>query len=970
MTASNPSTENLEGLLTKAIAHPSIENIQALKNFRKSQLDQVSESFTTPPNPVGSFSRDHLSFLNGHVELKDLIKAREDFLRQKEPSLVAAQVDSLAKQSFCSLVSTSLRSLTGLPPEVSMKAYQILARYQIDNNQTVRQTTKELLKSFEDVEFCVQGWNVLDFFKELFKILEKEEEEEEDVFVDAVEEMEPASPTIQELQNQIQNQKKELITNTQLYLTFKLAYELCLPPKDHAFYLEWLTNAQNPSNRDPTESAADYLKNIFVQSASAAGFFSFDGVKARLIWWFASFTTPSLVEKLFNHHFDAFYKNYVEWSSAKDGNIPPLFDHIIRCLDRYLSVLIGAYERVADMKKKNDGLAGLMAQELKDPCNYGDMTRDQLYEKFLRHEFKIILGNSRLAQITSFVLAKLVSWAFMPKIMRWVDKSIESLVTSSSGYPHGINLILKQQLLNLKRAAEQPLSYKQTISAPLPLTEQMRLRGSIELILTTLSWNMANSTASLKAPKDMERMLYSQAAKSGTAIASQLMHDLSTNDQMEKLFLQLMKDAGSIYKQKPAFQGAEDTTDADVRKLSKEVFELYVKRFTDNLDLSGRNEIDLFKQLMKDMKSRLESFTSQHTNLNERLQFDESRILTLQDQIQVMRQSVADINKPLQDLSAYSLKSNHLKTLKTLDGNISGLQRELMGSLNNIEDIMSQMTKKKELNTICGMLEQFNTSLANPPSWLDLRAQLEKYTLAIAPNTWAELERTYSEFAKNREEKEKLEVILSDLAQNKDQALDFLQQQSSWMRSPIQSRWLNQVRTILAATPATANIPEEASMLETTWRKISFKAPSITKELQGSLLEDVRKQLQRQLDQRNVMMESAKTPIKALITEAQRVIQEKLNTLMQDPKQHFARPKEELQRSVLGLARLHVEIPHVYNAEPFSNQKVYDIVVALLELPGFRERYLESTGLLLGRTEIWSGLAAHLVLLPMVQTPS
>ena len=277
--ASVSDEKKLDILFTEAIASQELEaleaKIQSLRDFSGQEQHLPEEQKAR----LRAFFQNVNQAEEIPAKLAVLIQAQQEIGSYAISSDIVTKTKKVGKEAICGFGKSLVGVLNGtLPPNAYQALYQTISRYQVDDAKSFRETGREIVKAFEQIEFYIQGWDISGFIRQVFETIQEEEEEEffdaqEEEFFDAQEDAPASSPIEpQALRDLIKAQKEELLKNTNLFLILKLSYDACLPSQNQRFYLDWLNAALAPTTDAEVQSPERTLKDLVVQTAESEGF--------------------------------------------------------------------------------------------------------------------------------------------------------------------------------------------------------------------------------------------------------------------------------------------------------------------------------------------------------------------------------------------------------------------------------------------------------------------------------------------------------------------------------------------------------------------------------------------------------------------------------------------------------------------------------------------------------------------------
>lgn len=1038
--------KKLDNLLTSAIATKDWEAFQEKFTLLK-QFEASLPQDQTLPEAQQERLKKLLEEIENKTDLNQviglLIKAQKEIADHAAASLLQSKVQKVAKAIFCDLSKSFVRKLEEkLPDHVYRSMYQKICECEVNSALSLKDAVQKLLTEVDGTpEICCQSFNVTASLRDFLTTFLKESDQlpsvEEERYLDTIDEM--PSPSPEELKKMVQDQKNAFIQDTNLFLIFTITHYFCVPPNkdsdgniipmDPNYYVNLLAAGKSKEEKNPNETTASYLKNDIIAAAAPAGR-AYKTAVTCLVWWFASKIVPFFVSNLFNHHFDAFYNEYIASKEGSDASNRKLFDLIVSRFGCYFSVLNGAYDRVRREVNVEGEVSHHLAKELDRPCVYGNMSLNELYARFISHELSVglrgdilaklanfmitplislklapritgFLGSSfparvtgfalpvllcwqlvpKLIDLSSFVVMKLFSWQLAPKLVNFIDTHISSQLTSK-GYPHGINLILKKKLEGLKDDLEQPSGDRQGPLASIPLSEREPIKSCIENLLYALSNNRTSSIPELQKGYPLESDVYSGVATQVAYVAAQLIQDLSRGRQVEQFFLELMQNLNKFYaiSSKNQFEAAEAKVDGEVKALAQKITHLYLKKFIEDLDLSGENRRAAFQKIIQNAKESIRDFaeSQQRQVENWALVKDLSNLENLKKQIETALENTNIVNEPLENRRSYVLMAEHKPRLKAENDTVRSIKGQLLEHLGAMKTLALEAKMKQMLLPIKHALESLQSKVSNESciesNILENAEQTVKTCeITIFHEDWLNLDQASQEFEKNRKDKTDIEGFLKDLSSNKAAALHFLDKQSSIM-NPLAIRALRSDRAILMQEiPNPSENLAQSSIFKRSLMAIGLKlgliAEPVTPEMQTASLKNIKMRLESQLQQRQRVIGEKKTKICNIISYINQKIDQKLATFKQNPPEAFEMEKTAFKKELQKLQAYEeaLQKPIFYSHIVITNKKITDIVFYLIEIPGLTVRYIDSITSLFSKKETYRVLLPQAVLRHIVE---
>jgi hypothetical protein len=244
-------------------------------------------------------------------------------------------------------------------------------------------------------------------------------------------------PQSQNWQERATAEKDKLVDNTTNFLTMKHIYEgICkLRPTGEQFYLDLLKQAKA---KDPNAIAdPELLKKLFFEKLEESKINFFIRLYAKAQYYFYGSIVKRYTTKASTVYFEQIF-NYI--NERKTENFNSLRNQVTKNFTRYLTILGGAYQNVAE----NPGPMGTMNEMLKaelekKESNLGFETQE-LYLEFAHKVLHKTTGSGFTAWLAKKFIGK-------PEelVRSIIDKSLGSL-QDSRGYTHALNSVIREQL--------------------------------------------------------------------------------------------------------------------------------------------------------------------------------------------------------------------------------------------------------------------------------------------------------------------------------------------------------------------------------------------------------------------------------------------------------------------------------------------------------------------------------------------
>ena len=248
----------------------------------------------------------------------------------------------------------------------------------------------------------------------------------------------------------------EFVDNTTKYLAMKLIYEhVCgLTSFSDQFYFNMISRAKkkaNPNglhNVESHEAFSASLKEAFFKQLEKEQASPVKRVIALVAYPLFSWLLKGFIENLCTTYLKEAF-TFIE--KNKEDDFRKLKNMLVKNFTRYLEILGGVYERVANNPKPTKLLSEMVQEELKAPdSNLGHETSD-LYASLARE----VIDKSTRSRFVSWLFRTLIGNE--EKIVQAIlDEGIGSIM-DAHGYTHALNCVLVDELREVLRKMEEKL---------------------------------------------------------------------------------------------------------------------------------------------------------------------------------------------------------------------------------------------------------------------------------------------------------------------------------------------------------------------------------------------------------------------------------------------------------------------------------------------------------------------------------
>jgi hypothetical protein len=263
----------------------------------------------------------------------------------------------------------------------------------------------------------------------------------------------PREPENQNWEALAEGEKNKLVDNSTKFLTIKHIYEdIChLKPTDERFYMRLLKKANAVKDGDTDAE----LKKLFFEELEEKKI----GIVKRLYARIQYFFYNSIVKKYTTLATDVYFKeifNYIR--RHKVENFDTFRNQITTNFTRYLTILGGAYEKVAENPSPTGTLNEMLQQELaKKESNLG-FDPKELYLELAQIVLQKTLGKGFIGWLGKKFIGN------PEEIVRSIiDKSLGSM-QDARGYTHALNSVIREQLEEIWKLLQDNYARKQNNS--------------------------------------------------------------------------------------------------------------------------------------------------------------------------------------------------------------------------------------------------------------------------------------------------------------------------------------------------------------------------------------------------------------------------------------------------------------------------------------------------------------------------
>ncbi len=264
----------------------------------------------------------------------------------------------------------------------------------------------------------------------------------------------PEQPGNQEDWKKLANEEKDkLITNTARFLTIKHIYEnVCsLKPADEQFYLTLMKKAKEKPRADSE------LKKLFFEELDKNKVNFATRLFAQVQYFIYNRIVKHYTKKGTTVYFDEVF-NYID--EHKKNQFTSLRSQVTKNFTRYLTILGGAYENVANDPKPSGTLQEMLKKQLDTKESNMGFDTKELYLEFAHNVIYKTIGGG----LAGWIAKKLIR---DPEqiVHDIIDKTIGSM-QDTRGYMHAMNSVIRDQLEEVLKLLRKSLAVTQPNSSP------------------------------------------------------------------------------------------------------------------------------------------------------------------------------------------------------------------------------------------------------------------------------------------------------------------------------------------------------------------------------------------------------------------------------------------------------------------------------------------------------------------------
>ena len=255
-------------------------------------------------------------------------------------------------------------------------------------------------------------------------------------------------------------EKREFLNNTKNFLTLKLIYEWFCglpPPSDSMMYLKLMRGARREGQSMDEEDAA-IKKALFVELENA-------GVN-RIGRFFANRVYDFL---------NSFFNNFVRKVSAtylreaiklieegRKSNFNTLKQTAINNFTRYLTVLGGAYTRIANNNFPDESLPKMRRAELEIPESNCEYSIPDLYAEFAAIIIDKYAENGSVTRMVTGWIIKTILFMNREKLADAILHKTAGSLMDANGYTHALTTVMVEHMKKIRNMIQEKHGSKNT----------------------------------------------------------------------------------------------------------------------------------------------------------------------------------------------------------------------------------------------------------------------------------------------------------------------------------------------------------------------------------------------------------------------------------------------------------------------------------------------------------------------------
>ncbi len=404
----------------------------------------------------------------------------------------------------------------------------------------------------------------------------------------------PSEPEGQDWKALAKAEKDKFIGNLTKFLTMKHIYEdVCrLKPTDERFYMRLLSTSKEKGDQADSE-----LKKLFFEELEKSNIGFVKKLYAKVQYLFYNSIVKHYIAKASNIYFDEIF-NYIQQHSL--NNFDTLRNQVTTNFVRYLTILGGAYENVAENPHSTGTLDEMLQKELeKKESNLGFEKQD-LYLKFAHIVVQKTLGSGLLGWIGKKFISR------PEEIVRFIiDKSVGS-IQDVHGYSPALNRIVCEQLKEVWKLFQAQYAHQQDNPIEIPELSDAKkneLHGLVKNLFEILRKSKCQTKDELrnlikgklwsaKVNQAIDDLFLEEIIEKVSNIFALGIQSLVKEDQLQKLAYRFTYLVNSTFSEEPSLspiQAQED--EREIAQLSSQILREAVNiAVEEQFDLTGKKQ--------------------------------------------------------------------------------------------------------------------------------------------------------------------------------------------------------------------------------------------------------------------------------------------------------------------------------------------------------------------------------------------
>jgi hypothetical protein len=626
--------ENLANTVTETITNA----FQPMKEMVEGLLGKPSTESTTPqdgsapPAEEGTVSQ----FLaNGSSILKTILDKGAKAISSQAISSFAS-VLILGIEDVLTKMGPPTSTLMGPPPErdpfqapraTLLGIISALTAAQSNGGSWagIYQNLKDAAKALSSVKIYVNGFRIPNMGLTATRVATADGAYSENIntLQDAMD-LTPEQPVNQDWRKLAGDEKNKLIANASRFLTIKHIYEgVCkLKPADEVFYLTLMKKAKDKNGRTD-----DVLRDLLFEELEKSKVNFFTRAYAKVQYYLYNKIVRHYTKKATTVYFNEIF-DYID--KHKKEQFTGLRNQVTKNFTRYLTILGGAYENVANDPKPTGTLQEMVRKELDTKESNQGFETKELYMEFAQNVIKKTVGSGFLGWVAKHLIGDPESM-----VQTVIDKSIGSM-QDVRGYTHAMNSVMHEQLDEILKLLRKELRGVQANPGPQQPNEEGELDSELKELshvekkeLNALVKNLfeilrkskcqtkdelrdliKGNLLSAKVNKAIDDLFIEEVIEKVTNILVAAIESLAKRHQLEKLtykFANLVNRSFELGETVTLQEMQEE--EHQIVKLGGQILRLAVgSAVEEKFDFSGKKEQDASKRYLDDLHQRSQEF--------------------------------------------------------------------------------------------------------------------------------------------------------------------------------------------------------------------------------------------------------------------------------------------------------------------------------------------------------------------------